>query len=88
MGAARACAISLSLVQTESAAEGHYGDGDALDAIRATIPAGRLATPDDVAAACLFLASPDASYTSGANLRLDGGGERPRSLTAAQAAAR
>ena len=50
----RVCAISPSLVQTESAAEGHYGDGDALDAIRATIPAGRLATPDDVAAACLF----------------------------------
>lgn len=84
----RVCAISPSLVQTESATEGHYGDAAALDAIRATIPAGRLATPDDVAAACLFLASPAASYTSGANLRLDGGGERPAFLSAAQAAAR
>ncbi|WP_431207678.1 SDR family oxidoreductase [Burkholderia cepacia] len=84
----RVCAISPSLVQTESATEGHYGDDDALDAIRATIPAGRLATPDDVASACLFLASPDASYTSGANLRLDGGGERPAFLSAAQANAR
>ena len=34
------------------------------------------------------LASPDASYTSGANPWLDGGGERPAFLTAAQAAAR
>lgn len=41
----RVCAISPSLVQTESATEGHYGDDAALDAIRATIPAGRLATP-------------------------------------------
>ncbi|AOJ89460.1 short-chain dehydrogenase [Burkholderia sp. MSMB0856] len=80
----RVCAISPSLVQTESATEGHYGDDAALDAIRATIPAGRLATPDDVASACLFLASPDASYTSGANLRLDGGGERPAFLAAAR----
>lgn len=83
----RVCAISPGLVQTESATAGHYGD-DALDAIRATIPAGRLATPDDIASACLFLASPDASYTSGANLRLDGGGERPAFLSAAQANAR
>ncbi|RQR96370.1 MULTISPECIES: SDR family oxidoreductase [unclassified Burkholderia] len=84
----RVCAISPSLVHTESATEGHYGDDAALDAIRATIPAARLATPDDVASACLFLASPDASYTSGANLRLDGGGERPAFLAAAQMQAR
>lgn len=84
----RVCAISPSLVQTASATEGHYGDAAALDAIRATIPAARLATPDDVASACLFLASPDASYTSGANLRLDGGGERPAFLAAAQMQAR
>lgn len=84
----RVCAISPSLVQTDAATEGHYGDDAALDAIRATIPAGRLATPDDVAAACLFLASPDASYTSGANLRLDGGGERPAFLSAARTDAR
>ncbi|MBN3819875.1 SDR family oxidoreductase, partial [Paraburkholderia sp. Se-20369] len=69
-------------------ADGHYGDADALAAICATIPAGRLATPDDVASACLFLASPDAAYASGANLRLDGGGERPAFLAAAQSAPR
>lgn len=84
----RLCAVSPSLVLTDAAADGHYGDADALAAICATIPAGRLATPDDVASACLFLASPHAAYASGANLRLDGGGERPAFLAAAQAALR
>jgi NAD(P)-dependent dehydrogenase (short-subunit alcohol dehydrogenase family) len=83
----RVCAVSPSLVLTEAAADGHYGDADALAAISATIPAGRLATPDDIASACLFLASPDAAYASGTNLRLDGGGERPAFLAAAQKAA-
>jgi NAD(P)-dependent dehydrogenase (short-subunit alcohol dehydrogenase family) len=46
------------------------------------VPAGRLATPDDVAAACLFLASPHASYASGSNLVLEGGGEVPAFLAA------
>ncbi|WDD92176.1 SDR family oxidoreductase [Burkholderia sp. FERM BP-3421] len=78
----RVCAVSPGLVQTEAGADGHYGDSDALAAIRATIPAGRLATPDDIASACLFLASPEAAYASGANLRLDGGGERPAFLAA------
>jgi NAD(P)-dependent dehydrogenase (short-subunit alcohol dehydrogenase family) len=42
-----------------------------------TIPAGRMATPDDVAAACLYLASPLAGYVSGADLAVTGGGEFP-----------
>lgn len=80
----RLCAISPSLVHTESASEGHYGDAAALQEICRTIPAGRLATSDDVALACLFLASPMATYASGTNLRLEGGGERPAFLAAAQ----
>ncbi|WP_153099550.1 SDR family oxidoreductase [Paraburkholderia hayleyella] len=78
----RLCAVSPSLVLTDAAKDGHYGNASALSAICATIPARRLATPDDVASACLFLASDDAAYSSGTNLRLDGGGEIPAFLAA------
>jgi NAD(P)-dependent dehydrogenase (short-subunit alcohol dehydrogenase family) len=41
-----------------------------------------MATPSDVAGACLFLASPMAAYISGAALTLHGGGEWPGYLAA------
>lgn len=37
------------------------------------IPAGRLGTPEDMAGACLFLASPLASYICGQTIVVDGG---------------
>jgi NAD(P)-dependent dehydrogenase (short-subunit alcohol dehydrogenase family) len=42
-----------------------------------------MGVPDDVASACLWLASPGSSYVSGANLVLHGGGEWPAFLRAA-----
>ncbi|MEJ5915580.1 3-oxoacyl-ACP reductase FabG [Pseudokineococcus sp. 1T1Z-3] len=39
----------------------------------AAIPAGRLARPEEVAGVCLFLASPEAAYVSGAVVPVDGG---------------
>ena len=60
-----------------------YGDEDGIAAVSATVPLGRLAEPADVGDACLFLASPLASYVSGADLLLHGGGERPAFLDAA-----
>jgi 3-oxoacyl-[acyl-carrier protein] reductase len=37
------------------------------------IPLGRLATPEDVASACLYLASDEASFITGVTLPVDGG---------------
>jgi NAD(P)-dependent dehydrogenase (short-subunit alcohol dehydrogenase family) len=51
-----------------------------MERVAATVPLGRMGTPEDVARACLFLASPAASYVSGANLVLHGGGEWPAFL--------
>jgi NAD(P)-dependent dehydrogenase (short-subunit alcohol dehydrogenase family) len=75
----RVAAVSPSLVQTDAATAGHIGE-EGLRAAASTVPAGRLAMPDDVAQACLFLASRHASYASGANLVLEGGGEVPAFL--------
>lgn len=41
--------------------------------VQKTAPAGRLGTPADVAAAVLFLASPEAAYITGQALTVDGG---------------
>jgi NAD(P)-dependent dehydrogenase (short-subunit alcohol dehydrogenase family) len=62
----------------------HYGGEEALAAAASVIPSGRMARPEDVAAACLLLAAADARYVSGAELRVDGGGEVPAWLTAIQ----
>ena len=36
-------------------------------------PVGRVGRPEDVAAACVFLASPEAGFITGTNLVIDGG---------------
>ena len=45
----------------------------AVEAIVGRLPLGRLGTPDDIAAAALFLASDDSSYMTGEILHPDGG---------------
>ena len=74
--------ISAGLIRTEQA-HLHYGDEEGIARVAATVPLGRSACPADIADACLFLASPMASYISGANLVIHGGGERPPFLDAA-----
>ena len=73
--------VSGGLLDT-GAGEEFYGGPGGLERMAATVPLGRMGTPEDVAQACLFLASPAASYISGANLVLHGGGEWPAFLRA------
>ena len=83
----RVVAVSPGLVRTEQS-HLHFGDEQGIAAVGATVPAGRLAEPDDVANACLFMASARAAYIQGINLLLHGGGEVPAFLAAANAGPR
>jgi 3-oxoacyl-[acyl-carrier protein] reductase len=58
-------------VMTEGAAPGY--DEGFLKAVEAFIPLGRLAEPDDIARASVFLASDDAQYVTGQTIVVDGG---------------
>lgn len=51
--------------------EGEWPEG--VERWLSKVPLGRLGMPDDVADACLFLASPAARWITGANLVVDGG---------------
>jgi len=76
--------LVVGMVRTELSAL-HYGDEDGVEAVSRTVPLGRMATPADVGAAAVFLASDSAAYISGASLLVHGGGERPAFLDAATA---
>ena len=43
------------------------------DNLMGRIPAGRLGLPDDIAAACVYLAADETSYVSGQTLHVNGG---------------
>jgi NAD(P)-dependent dehydrogenase (short-subunit alcohol dehydrogenase family) len=53
--------------------EGMERFGDRLDQLAAQAPAGRMATPEEIAAAITYLVSQDASFVHGAVLDVDGG---------------
>lgn len=78
----RVNALVVGLTRTEQS-HLHYGDEEGIAAVGATIPLGRMAVPQDVGNACLFLASPLASYVSGTSFAVHGGGEKPAFLSAA-----
>ncbi|HVW81623.1 MAG TPA: SDR family oxidoreductase [Mycobacteriales bacterium] len=60
-----------------------YGDEAGIARVAKTIPMQRMAQPSDVASACLYLASPEAAFITGASLAVHGGGEPPPFLSAA-----
>ena len=75
----RVNAIDVGLCRTEQT-DDHYGDDASVAAIERTIPAGRMARPDEVGNVAAFLASDLASYVSGAIVACHGGGETPAFL--------
>lgn len=64
----RVNALAVGMVRTDSS-DWHYDD----EAVR-TVPLGRLAEPEEIGMCALFLASPMASYVTGATLTVHGGG--------------
>jgi 3-oxoacyl-[acyl-carrier protein] reductase len=56
----------------QAAARGISVD-DAYREIAASLPANRLGTPDELAAACAYLCSAQAGFVTGQNLQVDGG---------------
>jgi NAD(P)-dependent dehydrogenase (short-subunit alcohol dehydrogenase family) len=73
--------VTVGYLETEQSSL-HFGDDAAIAEIATTIPMQRLVRPSDVAAACLFLASPTAAFITGADIAVHGGGELPPFLTA------
>ena len=78
----RVNAVSAGTTRTEGTA----GMGDDLDALAQTSPLGRPASPDEIAEAIVFLASPRSSYINGAILPADGGRTAVDATTSRRAA--
>lgn len=72
----RVNAIVAGLIATENATD-HYGGEVGIARVGAMLPLKRMGTPQDIAHACVYLASPLAAYVSGAHLAVHGGGEKP-----------
>lgn len=68
----RVNAVAPGIVKTERFAELYEASGDKIDGRISRIALGRLGEPHDIANACVFLASDNASYISGQVLVVDG----------------
>lgn len=68
----RVNSVSPGLVRTPLT-EPLYRDTELLRRREDIVPLGRIATPEDVAAAIVHLGGPGAAYVTGVDLRLDGG---------------
>jgi hypothetical protein len=68
--------VTVGYLETEKAGL-HFGDDEGIAAVAKLMPMGRLVQPRDVAQACVFLASPEAAFITGADIAVHGGGEWP-----------
>ena len=68
----RVNSVSPGLIRTPLT-EPIYRDAELLRRRQGAIPLGRIGTPEDVARAIVHLVSPEASYATGIDVRLDGG---------------
>ncbi|MFC0108565.1 SDR family oxidoreductase [Kibdelosporangium aridum] len=70
----RVNSLGVGMVRTDITEEAF---APIMDEATAAVPLGRLAEPSEVGACAVFLASPLASYVTGATLLVHGGGELP-----------
>jgi NAD(P)-dependent dehydrogenase (short-subunit alcohol dehydrogenase family) len=79
----RVNAVTVGYLDTENT-DLHFGNEEGVAAVAETIPMKRLVQPTDVAEVCVFLASREAAFITGADIAVHGGGELPPFLTAAK----
>jgi NAD(P)-dependent dehydrogenase (short-subunit alcohol dehydrogenase family) len=77
----RVVLVTSGLLRTEMV---HQVYGDNVAAVEATVPMGRLVTPEEIGAMCVMLASPVAQFVTGSEIIVDGGGEIPSWVLAMQ----
>jgi len=75
--------VTVGYLETEDSLV-FYGGREGAEAVGKRLPMGRMARPDDVAAAVVWLASPEAKFVTGADLAVNAGGEPPTFLTTRQ----
>ena len=68
----RSNSVCPGMIETEMTEE-LRGNTELMDEWKKGYPLGRFGNPDEVAMACLFLASDEASFVTGATLPVDGG---------------
>ena len=76
----RVNAIAPGPFQTEGASERLWPSDDMRERLERSIPLGRFATTEEVAAQCLHLLSPASDYVNGECLVIDGGGSLGRGM--------